>query len=84
MSDEFKWQAVGAHQVIADERDGRILAYIVYSDRQPIAAFLDDRHIGSYLTEQQARNAVENRIRWVRKLATKDEWWEVLYETAKQ
>jgi len=68
MSDEFKWQAVGLHQVISDKDTGRVLAHILANDKAQklAAAFIDGKSIGYYLSEKFAREAVEVELTMLR------------------
>ena len=60
MSGGFKWLQIPGelYMVIADE-EGKILAHVIQAPKNPARAYVGERLLGAYITNEQARMAVE-------------------------
>ena len=70
MSGGFKWLAIpgGMYMVIADD-DGKILAHVMQPPKNPASAWIGERFIGRYVSNESARLAVEAEMTDVRRYA---------------
>lgn len=70
MSGGFKWLEIpgGMFMVIADE-DGKILAHVSQAPKNPAHAFVGERRLGIYISNESARLAVEAEMADVRRYA---------------
>lgn len=70
MSGGFKWLEIPGdmYMVIADD-DGKIIAYVMQPPKNPASAYIGDRFLGRYVTNEAARLAVEAEMSEVRRHA---------------
>lgn len=68
MSGGFKWLEIpgGMYMVVANE-EGKILAHVHQAPKCPAIAFVGDRRIGWYVSNESARLAVEAEMSDVRR-----------------
>lgn len=70
MSGGFKWLEIpgGMYQVVADEL-GKILAHVYQPPKSPAYAFVGERKLGNFISNESARLAVETEMADVRRYA---------------